>query len=651
MTNEGAGAGGEAAGLLSWPPPGLGRIQGDLWVVVRKLALAAVVFVLPLLAMLTVPEREPGLGPLGDAWWVTVVTSLLGVGLFADAVAALVRLMLRVRAAVASGYPARTVGAVISDRDRDGGFLLQGAHAFSSIPEEVRRVLARARLLAASFCALATAWVVFGFGFLVVLAARGILTPSGLLVWTLAPAALLGAGGLVLRAVAGSLSRRARRSWHRHPWAEDLVQQDVVAWKERAREHGVAEEDGAGLRRALGSGVVVTVVAAIVTVLPPATLVPVSSTGAILAEMASARFDRTRERAAEAEAYRSFRLEADPAVSAEEAGELLNVLAWVGAEPDLLPGQRPPVRRYDEPWFPPDPPASLEVQIPPLWSDSLWMRADGGLPDDEAAYLRRVASNPAHEVFARLAGAGALDFAGGLYETPFDARITLYDVPIPRLHLLRLGGQAHLAAAALASAEGRHEDAERMTREVVSVGLLLLDESPILIGSLIGAAMADSGGDALRHALRRAGREYRLEGLDAAVGAASRATAVAGADGGPLRPSGDSFLRSARAVAADTMALRGLRWEFAHVSAIATPCLNMRTIVFGPGIEYDRWLAGVRSSLVRYEAEDALFDLAARGLALEGASSSTLARVLTLAMGGGNAPASCARFIATLQDM
>ncbi len=649
MSDEPLGRDPGADPLLAWPPPGLGRIKGDLWIVVRKLGVAAGVFVLPLLALLTVPEQEPGLGPLGDAWWVTVVTSLVGIGLFADGVVALVRLLLRVRTAMSWGYSARVVGLVVTDRDLDGGHLLQGAHAWSAVPEEVRGILWRTRLLAAGFHLAAVCWLAFGFGIFVVLAARGVLTPSGLLVWTLAPAALLGSGGLVLRAVNGSLARRARREWHRHPWSEELVKRDVGGWKARALEHGVVVEE----RPASGPGIHLLAaglaVAALVAVLPPATLVPISSTGAVLAELASGTFGSTRSRAAEAEAYRDFRSASLPDVSAAEAGGLLNVLSWVGAEHGAVPGLRAPERRYDQAWFPDDPPESLSVQIPPLWSDTLWVRADDGLSEEELAYLRLVAAHPAHEDFSRLASASRLDFVRGMYETPFGTDVTLYDIPTPRMHGLRLGAQAHVAAAALHSAEGRHAEAERMAREVVSVGLLLLDESPILIGTLVGAVIASTGGDALRHALRRAGAEDRLTAFDAAVGAAGRAARVAGTRTG--RASGDDFLRAAREISADTTAARGVRWEFAHVSTIATPCRNMRTIVFGPGIEYDRWLSGVRASLVRYGSEGEFFDVLSRGLARESRSASPVARFLTAAMGGGEGPESCARFIATIDDL
>ena len=57
---------------MRWPPPGLARIQGDLWVVARKMAIVASVLVVPLLIVLSVPHSPYGLGPLGEAWWLTV---------------------------------------------------------------------------------------------------------------------------------------------------------------------------------------------------------------------------------------------------------------------------------------------------------------------------------------------------------------------------------------------------------------------------------------------------------------------------------------------------------------------------------------------------------------------------------------------------
>lgn len=69
--------------------PGLGRIQDDLWIVARKMAAVAIVLVVPLM-VLTFPQSPYGLGPLGEAWWLTLLTTVLGVALFTEATVALV---------------------------------------------------------------------------------------------------------------------------------------------------------------------------------------------------------------------------------------------------------------------------------------------------------------------------------------------------------------------------------------------------------------------------------------------------------------------------------------------------------------------------------------------------------------------------------
>ncbi len=99
---------------LRWPPPGLARIQGDLWIVARKMAMVAAVLVLPLLVTVTLPQSSYGLGPLGEAWWITLLTTILGVAIFTDAVVSLVRFLRRVRRALGEGYTPRVLALVVS---------------------------------------------------------------------------------------------------------------------------------------------------------------------------------------------------------------------------------------------------------------------------------------------------------------------------------------------------------------------------------------------------------------------------------------------------------------------------------------------------------------------------------------------------------
>jgi len=234
---------------MRWPPPGLGRIQGDLWLVARKMAVVAMVLVAPLLIVLVLPHSPYGLGPLGEAWWITLLTTFLGLALFTDAVVSLYRFVARVRRALAEGYTAHVVALVVSDRDRDNGFLLQGIKAFSGLADPERRTLGRLRFLAPLGYLVGATWFVVGFGLLLFLAARGAVSLTGVGFGTVGPAAFLWFSGLVLRATEGTIVYRAREGWHRVDWSEDLARHEIDAWQKGSEERGFVPA-GASVRGA-----------------------------------------------------------------------------------------------------------------------------------------------------------------------------------------------------------------------------------------------------------------------------------------------------------------------------------------------------------------------------------------------------------------
>ena len=80
---------------LRWPPPGLERLQGDVWNVVRSGTLAALILVFPLLLSISLEQDFWSLGPLGSAWWVILITTGVGLGLVLEAFVTLVRLLRR----------------------------------------------------------------------------------------------------------------------------------------------------------------------------------------------------------------------------------------------------------------------------------------------------------------------------------------------------------------------------------------------------------------------------------------------------------------------------------------------------------------------------------------------------------------------------
>ena len=82
--------------FLQWPPPGLERMQGDLWRVAARGALSGGLLVLPLLLVVAREEELASLGPFADAWWVTLVLATVGLGFATDALASTGRILARV---------------------------------------------------------------------------------------------------------------------------------------------------------------------------------------------------------------------------------------------------------------------------------------------------------------------------------------------------------------------------------------------------------------------------------------------------------------------------------------------------------------------------------------------------------------------------
>jgi hypothetical protein len=494
---------------------------------------------------------------------------------------------------------------------------------------------------------LSASWLVLGFGVLILIAARGGLSPSGLAFGTLVPTVLLGLCGLVLRATEGTLVGRARKAWFAQPWAQDLARQDVAEWRAAGVDRGVVADGESGSTVWLRPTVFGVILATLIAVVPPATLVPASSLGAILASVAGFQYSRTQEKVAAAGAYQSFRLDPDPSISPAEAGEILHVLSLVGRLGEDVEGFKQPARIYEAGWLPPEPPEGWRVEVPMNWTDSIWVRLDQGMASEDAAYLREVAAHPGHAEFSRLARASAVDVSGPRYELPVREGVTYFQLPFPRFSTLRSAAYGHIAIAALHSRAGRHDMAEEVVQEVISLGFLLMEDSPFLIGNLVGAVIVEAGADAMRHVLRRAGDTERLAVLEeAAIVSQVTVEAMAASRGGSRSP--QAFIENTRAVASNAGAVRGLRWEFMHLAAVVTPCLNMRNIVFGSGDTYDEWLAGVRSSLVRYDSDAILFDLAAQGLGPEARDAGFLTPLLTAAMGSAGGGANCAQVVASL---
>jgi hypothetical protein len=227
------------------------------------------------------------------------------------------------------------------------------------------------------------------------------------------------------------------------------------------------------------------------------------------------------------------------------------------------------------------------------------------------AYLRRLASHPAHAEFTTVARARAADVIGTRYQLPFGPGATMVNLPIPSFGSIRLGARAHLARAALALSDGRPAQAEQGVREVISVGFRLIDDGPTLIDNLIGAVLVGMGGDALEAFYTSTGRSHDAETLrwvrTEARLAAGRAVA------GEARWTAEAGLRAMPEIVMDSTQARGLRWEFFGWTSVFAPCANIKTLAFGPGEDYHEWLYSARQGLVRRPSDQALLELMLKG--------------------------------------
>jgi len=634
---------------LPWPPPGLGRLQGDLWRVARRVGLAGGFLVLPLLFVIAREHELATLGPFADAWWVTAVLAAVGLAFTLDGLIRLARMLRRMASALDAGYDLATIAHVLADAHHDAGFLLQGARHFSATDARERGVIAWLRLTSVSLHVLAGLWLLVGLATGLLLAARDVVTHRSLWMGTLLPAVLMYGLGAAVGALAARRVKRARRAWHGQPWTADLVSEEIAAW--RARRRGAAFPSPTAPRhRSLapwlrGSVLLVGALAALIA-LPVVTLVPTSAVGPVLAVLGSPSFEGTLKRSAEVEAFRSYVLDPDPAISPAEAGQMLVDLMHVGTTRPVGHGEREPSRRFAEPWVPEETSDfGLMAGPPSEWADSIFTRVGSGLEPAERDFLERLAGHPARQRFSRLARAGALDVAVARWQSPLPPGLRLAVMPIPRVGSVRTAGHTHLGAAALELASGRPARAEEMVREVLSVGFLLGDHAPTVNTNLTGYFLVQSGARALEDFFRATGRAEE----EAEIIRLARA-----ADGAARRifvhvPTGtEAYLRSLPAMVTDTSLMRGLRWElFGGVTTLA-PCLNLHRMVFGPDEAYERFVASAHESLVDWPSEEALFAVARAGYmtAPSGTGSGWLGRIVGLSMRVGEGE--CGEIVRTL---
>jgi hypothetical protein len=630
-TPESAPSGSEAP-FLRWPPPGLERTQGDLRLIASRAALAGGLLVFPLLFVATQEQDFATFGPFADAWWVTIALASVGLAFAIESLIRVARTMKRAAHALDSGYDATTIIRVLADSSRDMGFLLLGARHFSVMDEDERETVAAMRVTAIVLLALGGLWLIISLCLGFFLAARGLLAAGGLRIFIVLPTFVAYACGTVATLVHEGRVRRARSVWHNQPWSDDLAAEEVDKWKSTSGVGGAPEAVEPGGGRILGRSAVFVGALAVLVVVPVMTLVPATAVGPIITAISMPGMDAYRPRAAQSEAYRSYVVAGDPDITPGQAGQLLHDLTYVGSTERLSAGERPPSRRFAQPWLPDDGDDPNPMGLSPYaWGDSLMDIVSGGVTPAQRIYLEGVAAHRAADDFARLARATRVDVGSARWENPLPSGMTVAAFPLPQFGPLRAAAHARVAMAALALVQGDDERAEQLLSEVISVGFLLADQGPMLIDVFVGHAIISLGGSALEDL-------YAVTGQATAGAELSRLKQVAERTARLIRVDQsmgiEAWVGSLPPIILDTAVVPGLRWEYFTAVTTVAPCLNLNRMIFGADDDYQAFIEQARESLVRYPSEEGLFEIARYGWvgSVEAANPTLFGRVASLYM-------------------
>jgi hypothetical protein len=599
--------------FLSWPPPGLEAAQGKLWQPIALIAIGDVTLVLPLLWSAATQHELWSFGPFGNSWWIPFLTTAVGLLVLLYGFVRLAGLLRLAAKAGKQGHGWLIVMQVAADLPRDTGFLLQGARLFAEIPPAKRSLMLAARVIGANAYAAAGLWVPFGFVLAVLLGARGLAGPSGVWFLTAAPAALLVFVGLLCRLLEKKLFWDIRRDRKLRAAVDEEVRSLVEEWNEQSspiRKELGFDVAAAGHARSFRVAALCVLVLAFLVLVPVVTVTMTGAVGTVLAAIAVPSFERAQARVAVAEVLRRHRIEPDGSVSPMEAGEALHSLLSTSVHDHDRFLEREPARVYEQPWLPADTDSVLG-ESSSEWAIGLFERVRSGLGRSERDYLAAVAAHPAHVEFGTVALAESVDIIGTRFVLPFPDTITAFALPIPHFTGIREGVNAHVALAALEFSRGRLTRAEEILREVISVGFVLIDEGPTIIDAMIGTRLVDTGAEALEQLFSATGRVGESEnlqwvraGLEEALERASATRSAFDAEGG-LRMMPDAVLNET--------VVRGLRWEYFLAFTTLAPCVNLNKVVFGPGQDFEQWLADAEQALVRRESDELMFRFMEKG--------------------------------------
>ncbi|CAN5563940.1 hypothetical protein BH09GEM1_BH09GEM1_44540 [soil metagenome] len=583
-----------AADALEWPPPGLERARGALWRLILMPMVGSLLLLVPLLAIVTLDSA--GFGDVSDAWSLLLaISSLAGFVAFARGGAHLWRLRAPLSQAARLGYGWGTLLEVIADRRGDTGSLIAGTREYAMLATDERAALRVLRVTQAGLLALAAPLALVAA--VVSLAIRGsehggegLLRASS--IWT-----LLGLGGI---GIACGVYERARLASIRHKRAlrprHTSEMELAPAWLAAFERSRAGQWFGSGVRvrrvvtvgGALAAGLLILISAGILLMVSTMTV-----SGRLITNLTfPGAYSWLAYQSQRHTGVELYRVPSHGSATPAEAGESLLILASTGRPRKPSPLEKRQSADYPV-WRRVTPSPTLfprPAELP--WTSAAILVAGKGLNAEQRDVLTRAAAHPARDEFSRAALADSADIYGALLKLPLPRPLGPFEFPEVQMYPLNEAAESQAARAALDVADHRPADAERHAKEIISVGLLLLD-SHLLQDNRTGQGMVALGVSTLEAVYVATGREREARVLlDSVVHASSHRERP------PLRLTIGAF----RGTMHNVNLSRGARMG-ALFPILLHSCADPKQLLFGVDDEFRKTVSYARDSLARFSSE------------------------------------------------
>ena len=588
-----------AVDALEWPPPGLEKARAAVWRMIPMPMLGTLLLLAPLLAVVTLGRA--GIGDASSAWpWLLAISSVAGFAAFAREGLRLWRLRAPLFHAARLGYGWGTLLEVLADRRGDTGSLIAGTREYAALSANERAALRLLRVLKAELLVLAAPLALVAA--VLSLALRGgqhdgerALVASSL--WTLAGFVTVGFACGIYERLRLATIRRKRALRPRHVSEMELAPAWLAAF-ERSRE-GQWFGSGAPVRRfvtvsaALAGGLVILLSAAVLLMVNMAT----AGGRVVNSIIFPGAFFPATYRTPRHTGVESYRLSADGSTTPMEAGEALLTIASTGRPRAPSPLEKRQSLDYPA-WRRVMPGPTLFPRPSELpWTSAAILAAEHGLTAEQRDVLTRASAHPARDEFSRAARADSADIYGALLKLPLPRPLSPFAFPQLRMYAVNDAAESQAARVALDVADHRAAAAERHAREIISIGLLLLD-SHRLGDNRTGAAIIAQGVSTLESVYIATGREREARTLlDSVMSEGPRRE----------RPPTRLTMTALGITMRNATLSRGSRMEVLFPLLLHS-CADPRQLLFGVDDDFKHAVSYARDSLARFPAERAWVD-------------------------------------------